>query len=239
MSPWPLFSRLTPHASRPTLPAPRSASHAVTSGVRSCADPPPLVLPASDCRIAKDRMGPIWPSGPSILLCTEPGNSGGKSNPFPSTRRRPTVDHSLVAGGAQRQWLQTCLPKANHRFPLASFSAFLATARCAPHRARSLRGGSGSVAPVKVAPAPRPTIPQYLRDPHIRIERSRCVKDLAPRAVLSLRRREPPSLSELVKSVPTLILRQDRPPLESGSGISFLLDGISDRNGFVLSDVTR
>ncbi len=28
--------------SRPTLPAPRSASHAVTSGVRSCADPPPL-----------------------------------------------------------------------------------------------------------------------------------------------------------------------------------------------------
>src|SRR5271166_1349401 len=29
-------------ASRPTLPAPRSASHAVTSGVRSCADPSPL-----------------------------------------------------------------------------------------------------------------------------------------------------------------------------------------------------
>ena len=24
--------------------------------------------------------------------------------------RRPTVDHSLVAGGARRQWLQTCVP---------------------------------------------------------------------------------------------------------------------------------
>ena len=104
-------------------------------------------------------MGPIWPSGPSVLLCTEPGSSGGKSNPFPSTRRRPTVDHSLVAGGAQRQWLQACLPKANHRFPLASFSAFLATARRAPHRGRSLRGGSGRVAPSRLRQPPRPTIP--------------------------------------------------------------------------------
>ena len=47
---------------------------------------------------------------PLFLLCTEPGDSCGKSKPFPSTRRRPTVDHYLVAGGAQRQWLQACLP---------------------------------------------------------------------------------------------------------------------------------
>jgi len=33
-----------------------------------------------------------------------------KSNPFLLARRRPTVDHSLAAGGAQRQWLQACLP---------------------------------------------------------------------------------------------------------------------------------
>ena len=33
-----------------------------------------------------------------------------KSIRFFPTRRRPTVDHSLVAGGAQRQWLQACLP---------------------------------------------------------------------------------------------------------------------------------
>ena len=128
--------------------------------------------------------------------------------------------YSLVAGGAQRQWLQACLPKANHRFPLASFSAFLATARRAPHRARSLRGGSGSVGPSRLRQPPRPAIPRYLRDPHIRIERSRCVKDLARRPFTSAAR-EPASLSELVKSVPTLILRQDRLPLESGSGISF------------------
>ena len=33
-----------------------------------------------------------------------------KIQSVPPTRRRPTVDHSLVAGGAQRQWLQACLP---------------------------------------------------------------------------------------------------------------------------------
>jgi hypothetical protein len=93
-------------------------------------------------------------------------------------------------------------------------------------------------APSRLRQPPRPAIPQFLRDPHIRIERSRYVKDLARRPFTSAAR-GPASLSELVKSVPTLILRQDRLPLESGSGTSFPLDGISDRNGFVLSDVTR
>ena len=31
-------------------------------------------------------------------------------NPFLPTRHRSTVVHSLVAGGAQSQWLQVCLP---------------------------------------------------------------------------------------------------------------------------------
>ena len=57
---------------------------------------------------------------PLFLLCTEPGDSCGKSNPFPPTRRRPTVDHSLVAGGAQRQWLQACLPDDNQPQCLSS-----------------------------------------------------------------------------------------------------------------------
>ena len=34
-------------------------------------------------------------------------DSCGQINPFLPARRRPTVDHSLVAGGAQRQGLQT------------------------------------------------------------------------------------------------------------------------------------
>ena len=61
---------------------------------------PRWLPPATDCRIAKNRMGLIWPSEPSILIMHRPGDSCGKSNPFP-TRRRPTVDHSLVAGGAR------------------------------------------------------------------------------------------------------------------------------------------
>jgi hypothetical protein len=83
---WPLSYRFTLHAPRFTL------------------------LPATDRRIAKDRMGPIWPSGPSILLCAEPGGSCGKSNPFPLTRCRPPTEHSLVAGGTRRHRLQACLP---------------------------------------------------------------------------------------------------------------------------------
>ena len=44
---WPLFSR---HSPLPPKTLPR------------------WLLPATDSRIAKDRMGPIWPSGPSILV---------------------------------------------------------------------------------------------------------------------------------------------------------------------------
>ena len=59
-------------------------------------------------------------------------------------------------------------------------------AGAAPHRARSC-----GVAPAGVCARngcrqpPRPAIPQFLRDPHIRIERSRYVKDLARRLFTS------------------------------------------------------
>ena len=93
---WPLFSRHSPLPSK-TLPR--------------------WLLPDTNRRIAEDRMGPISTSGPSILLCAEPGDSCGKSNPFlPPTRRRPTVDHSLAAGDAQRQWLQGSIKFAENGF---------------------------------------------------------------------------------------------------------------------------
>ena len=41
---------------------------------------------------------------------TKPGDLDGKNHPFVLARRRRTLDHSLVAGGAQRQSLQACLP---------------------------------------------------------------------------------------------------------------------------------
>ena len=65
---WPQFSRhsrlATRHSQLPPTTLPR------------------WLLPATNRRIAKDRMGPIWPSGPSILLCTEPGDSCGQVKPF-------------------------------------------------------------------------------------------------------------------------------------------------------------
>ena len=92
---WPLATILSPLATiscRP--PGPAGSGRAQTL--------PRWLLPATDCRIAKDRMGLIWPSGPSILLCTEPGNSCGKSktscvsvsrsSPFPVPKSVPVPD---------------------------------------------------------------------------------------------------------------------------------------------------
>ena len=100
---WPLatiLSSLATISCRP--PGPAGSGRAQTL--------PRWLLPATDCRIAKDRMGLIWPSGPSILIMHRARQFLWKIQSVPPTRRRPTVDHSLVAGGAQRQWLQACLP---------------------------------------------------------------------------------------------------------------------------------
>src|SRR5271157_1775106 len=71
-------------------------------------------------RIVKDRTGPDLDERSvlnqyitEIQYVTEPGSFFGQINPFLPARRRPTVNHSLVAGGAQRQDLQTCRPDAH------------------------------------------------------------------------------------------------------------------------------
>jgi hypothetical protein len=56
-----------------------------------------------------------------IQYVTEPGDSCGKINPFLPTRCRPTIEHSLTAGDAQRQWLQARLPDGHQ--PQCPFSA--------------------------------------------------------------------------------------------------------------------
>ena len=71
---------------------------------------PHWLLPATDHPIAKNRTGPISTNGLYIQYVTEPGDSCGEINPLFLARRRRTLDHSLVAGGAQRQSLQACLP---------------------------------------------------------------------------------------------------------------------------------
>ncbi len=58
----------------------------------------------------KDRTGPdLHERPPYIQYVTKPGDYCGKINPFLLTRCRPTVEHSLAAGDAQRRWLQARL----------------------------------------------------------------------------------------------------------------------------------
>ena len=100
---WPLSSRFTPHAPRRPPLGPAGSGRAQTL--------PHWLLPDTDSRFAKDRTGPDLDERPLYIhYVTEPGDSCGKIKPFFPTRHRPTVDHSLVAGGAQRQWLQARLP---------------------------------------------------------------------------------------------------------------------------------
>ena len=64
-------------------------------------------LPATDHLIDKERTGPDLDEHPVyIQYVTEQGDFFGQFNPFLPARRRPTVDQSLVAGGAQRQGLR-------------------------------------------------------------------------------------------------------------------------------------
>jgi hypothetical protein len=56
-----------------------------------------------------------------------------KIDPFSPTRRRPTLDHSLVAGGAQRQWLQACLPDGHRpQCPSSLYPYVRPDYRCLP-----------------------------------------------------------------------------------------------------------
>ncbi len=96
-------SRSTPHASRSTTPVPAGSGPAQTL--------PRWLLPATDRRIGKDRTGPNLEEWPFYMqYVTESGDCCGKIDPFLPTRCPPTVDHSLAAGDAQRQWLQARLP---------------------------------------------------------------------------------------------------------------------------------
>ncbi len=101
----PLFSRPTPHASR------------LSSGVRSCAGPSPLATDTNR-RFVKERTGPDRDEQPlCIEYDTEPDDPFGQIKIFLPARRRSTVDRSLAAGGAQRQWVRACLLSALDRSP--------------------------------------------------------------------------------------------------------------------------
>ncbi len=96
-------------APRPTTPGPAGSGRAQTF--------PRWLLPSTDRRIDNDRTGPDLDERSvhiqyvtEFQYVTKPGNFLGQINPFLPACRRPTLDHSLVAGDGQRQWLQACLP---------------------------------------------------------------------------------------------------------------------------------
>ena len=95
-------------------PAPRSTPHAPRRlnrrGQVVRRSSPAGYCPTPTTEMPKTERGPISTSGPSIKYVTEPGDSCGQINPFLPIRRQPTVDHSLVGGGAQRHALRACLP---------------------------------------------------------------------------------------------------------------------------------
>ncbi len=96
---YPLAPRSTPHAPRPTRrhpPGPAGASRARTL--------PRWLLLGTNHRIAKDPTGPDLDERPLLFqYVTEAGGSSDKINSLLPTRRRPTVDHSLVASGTNRR----------------------------------------------------------------------------------------------------------------------------------------
>ena len=58
---------------------------------------------ASICYEIRSRRAAVY-----IQYVTEPGNFFGQIHPFLSARLRRIINHSLVAGGTQRQGIQTC-----------------------------------------------------------------------------------------------------------------------------------
>ena len=109
---WPLATVLMPLTTVLSLHAPRPTPHQRGQVVR---DLPPLATAIHrQSELAKTERAPISTSGPSIFsMSPNRAIASDKSIRFLPARRRPTVDHSLVAGGAQRQGLQTCRPDAH------------------------------------------------------------------------------------------------------------------------------
>ena len=101
--------RATDHHS----PVPRFTPGPAGSG---CETLPRWLLPDTDTRFVKDRTGSdLDERSVYTQYVTEPSDSCGKINLFLPTRCRPTVEHSLAAGDAQRQWLQAACQMAISR----------------------------------------------------------------------------------------------------------------------------
>jgi hypothetical protein len=102
-SPWPLFSRLPPHAG--------------TSGVRLCADPPAGLLHATNRRIDKGRTGPdLDERRVYIQYVTKPGDSCSENTGGGSAARRDNPPRPPYSTGGVRTQVGSVLPWDEARF---------------------------------------------------------------------------------------------------------------------------
>ena len=99
--------------SRPRPPAPRSTLRVPRRDQRGqvVRRPSPAgyrLTPTAE--LPRIRRGPITPTGPPLSSMSPDGRFLRTNQSVLSARRRPTVDHSLVAGGTRRHRLQACPP---------------------------------------------------------------------------------------------------------------------------------
>ncbi len=110
----PLATVLPPPAPRPT-PGPAGSGRAQTLPLAYCMQP--------TAELTKVEQDPISTSGASIFsMSPNQAIPTEKLIRFFPTRRHPIVDHSLVPRGAQRQWLQACVPDGHQ--PQCMFSLY-------------------------------------------------------------------------------------------------------------------
>jgi hypothetical protein len=96
--------------------------HPPTSGVRPCADPPPLATACHRQPICQRPNGvQSRRTTPLYSVCHRTRRFPRKNQSVSPHSLPPAVDHSLAAGGAQRQSLQARLPDGHQ--PQCPFSA--------------------------------------------------------------------------------------------------------------------
>ena len=136
---------------------------------------PRWLLLATDREFPKTERGPISTSEPSISLCAEPGDSCGQIHPFLPTRRRSPVDRSLVAGGAQPQFVQACLPDGHP--PQCPFSPCLRVSKSVIKEGSCNSGSGTGQSPCRRSPTR--VLPRERKQPGTRRSRDSAKKSTA------------------------------------------------------------
>ena len=147
---WPLAPVFSPLATTfPPSARPAGSGRAQTL--------PRWILCHQPHELSKAERGPISTSSPTILVChrTTRFLRTNQMNPFLLARRRPTVNCSVVGGGAQRQQLQACLPDG-HQSRCLFFSPCFPSGPPAPPTSSSTKWHASRSSTCSATPTPAP-----------------------------------------------------------------------------------